>query len=155
MVVVGGGPVGLATALDLGLKGVPVLVLDDQEGVGEGSRAICFAKRTLEICARLGAARPMLDKGVQWNKGKVFRDDRLLYEFNLLPEGGHEFPPSSTCSSPTSRNSCMTASWRPSRKVPPSKFAAATRWRRWSRTAEVPASTSPLRTAPINLKQIG
>ncbi len=92
VIVVGGGPVGLATALDLGLKGVQVLVLDDQEGVGEGSRAICFAKRTLEICARLGAARPMLDKGVQWNKGKVFRDDRLLYEFNLLPEGGHEFP---------------------------------------------------------------
>lgn len=92
VIVVGGGPVGLATALDLGLKGVQVLVLDDQEGVGEGSRAICFAKRTLEICARLDAARPMLDKGVQWNKGKVFRDDRLLYEFNLLPEGGHEFP---------------------------------------------------------------
>lgn len=92
VIIVGGGPVGLATALDLGLQGVPVLVLDDQEGVGEGSRAICFAKRTLEICARLGAAKPMLDKGVQWNKGKVFRDDRLLYEFNLLPEGGHEFP---------------------------------------------------------------
>jgi 3-(3-hydroxy-phenyl)propionate hydroxylase len=92
VVVVGGGPVGLATALDLGRRGVPVLLLDDHEGAGLGSRALCFAKRTLEICDRLGAAGPMLAKGVQWNLGKVFHDDRLLYEFNLLPEGGHAMP---------------------------------------------------------------
>jgi 3-(3-hydroxy-phenyl)propionate hydroxylase len=91
-VVVGGGPVGLAMALDLGRRGVPVVLLDDHEGAGLGSRALCFAKRTLEICDRLGAAKPMLEKGVQWNLGKVFHDDRLLYEFNLLPEGGHAFP---------------------------------------------------------------
>ncbi len=91
-IVVGGGPIGLATALDLGRRGVPVVLLDDHEGAGLGSRALCFAKRTLEICDRLGAAAPMLDKGVQWNLGKVFHDDRLLYEFNLLPEGGHAMP---------------------------------------------------------------
>lgn len=92
VVVIGGGPVGLATALDLGRRGVPVVLLDDHEGTGQGSKAICFAKRTLEICDRLGAADPMLAKGVQWNVGKVFHDDRLLYEFNLLPESGHAFP---------------------------------------------------------------
>ncbi len=92
VVIVGGGPVGLAMALDLGRRGVPVLLLDDHEGAGLGSRALCFAKRTLEICDRLGAAGSMLEKGVQWNVGKVFHDDRLLYEFNLLPEGGHAFP---------------------------------------------------------------
>ncbi|MEK6215896.1 MAG: FAD-dependent oxidoreductase, partial [Boseongicola sp.] len=54
VVIVGGGPIGMATALDLGRKGTPVLVLDDHEGVGQGSRAICFAKRTLEIADRLG-----------------------------------------------------------------------------------------------------
>jgi 3-(3-hydroxy-phenyl)propionate hydroxylase len=79
-------------ALDLGLKGVPVLVLDDHEGAGLGSRAICFSKRTLEICDRLGAAEAMLAKGVLWHVGKVFHDDRLLYEFNLQPESGHAFP---------------------------------------------------------------
>ncbi len=92
VIVVGGGPVGLAAALDLGLRGVPVLVLDDHEGVGLGSRAICFSKRTLEICDRLGASKSMLEKGVQWNVGKVFHDDRQLYEFNLQPEAGHAFP---------------------------------------------------------------
>ncbi|MCC5964513.1 MAG: FAD-dependent oxidoreductase [Natronohydrobacter sp.] len=92
IVVVGGGPIGLATALDLGRRGMPVVLLDDHEGAGLGSRALCFSKRTLEICDRLGAAAPMLEKGVLWNVGKVFHDDRLLYEFNLLPEDGHAFP---------------------------------------------------------------
>ncbi|ETX14026.1 FAD-dependent oxidoreductase [Roseivivax halodurans JCM 10272] len=92
VVVVGGGPVGIAAALDLGLQGIPVLLLDDHEGVGQGSRAICFAKRTLEICDRWGTGAPMLEKGVVWNLGKVFHADRKVFEFNLLPEEGHKFP---------------------------------------------------------------
>ncbi len=92
VVVMGGGPIGMALALDLGLHDIPVLVLDDHEGIGKGSRAICFAKRTLEIADRLGCGREMLDKGIVWNIGKVFHDDRQIFEFNLQPEDGHEFP---------------------------------------------------------------
>ncbi|WP_136442136.1 FAD-dependent oxidoreductase [Pacificoceanicola onchidii] len=92
VVVMGGGPIGIATALDLGLQGIPVVVLDDHEGIGQGSRAICFAKRCLEIADRYGAGEAMLGKGVVWNLGKVFHDDRKVYEFNLLPEDGHKFP---------------------------------------------------------------
>lgn len=92
VVIVGGGPVGLALALDLGQKNTPVLLLDDHEGAGKGSRAICFAKRTLEISDRLGASDKMLEKGVVWNVGKVFHGDDQLFEFNLLPEDGHKNP---------------------------------------------------------------
>jgi 3-(3-hydroxy-phenyl)propionate hydroxylase len=92
VVVIGAGPIGIATALDLGLQGIPVVVLDDHEGIGQGSRAICFSKRTLEIADRYGCAQAMLDKGVVWNVGKVFHDDRKVFEFNLLPEDGHKFP---------------------------------------------------------------
>ncbi|MGC1505384.1 MAG: FAD-dependent oxidoreductase [Sulfitobacter sp.] len=92
VVIIGGGPIGLATALDLGRQGIPSLVLDDHEGIGMGSRAICFAKRTLEIAGRYGCSAPMLDKGIVWNVGKVFQDDRQVYEFNLLPETGHRNP---------------------------------------------------------------
>lgn len=92
VVVMGGGPIGIATALDLGLQGIPVLVLDDHEGVGMGSRAICFAKRCLEIADRYGCGEPMLDKGVVWNLGKVFNKDDKVFEFNLLPEEGHKYP---------------------------------------------------------------
>jgi len=92
VVIVGGGPIGMATALDLGRKGTPVLVLDDHEGVGQGSRAICFAKRTLEIADRLGAGQRMRDKGVVWNVGKVFHGEDRVFEFNLQPEDGHKNP---------------------------------------------------------------
>ncbi len=92
VVVVGGGPVGLGFALDLGQRGTPVLVLNDHEGPGLGSKAICFAKRTLDIAHRLGAGVSMVDKGVVWNVGKVFYGDGKLFEFNLLPEDGHRHP---------------------------------------------------------------
>ena len=92
VVIVGGGPVGLALALDLGKKGTPALVLDDHDGAGQGSRAICFAKRTLDIANRLGASGPMLDKGVVWNVGKVFHGEGKLFDFNLSPEEGHRNP---------------------------------------------------------------
>ena len=92
VVIVGGGPIGMAMALDLGLKGVEAVVLDDHDGVGVGSRAICFAKRTLEIADRLGCADPMVEKGVVWNLGKVYREERQIYDFNLLPEDGHKRP---------------------------------------------------------------
>ncbi len=92
VLIVGAGPVGLTLAIDLALRGVKAVVLDDSDRIGEGSRAICFAKRTLEIFDRLGVAAPMLEKGVRWSVGKVFRGDALLYRFDLLPEEGHKMP---------------------------------------------------------------
>ncbi len=92
VVVVGAGMVGLTLALDLARRGVKVVVLDDDDTVSEGSRAICLAKRTLEIFDRLGLGPRLLAKGVTWNVGKVFFQDRLIYSFNLQPEEGHEYP---------------------------------------------------------------
>ena len=92
VVVIGGGPIGLSIAIDLGQRGIPVVLLDDSDRIGDGSRAICFAKRTLEIFDRLGAAAPMLAKGVEWQRGRVFHKERELYSFDLLPEPGHKMP---------------------------------------------------------------
>jgi len=92
VIVVGAGPIGLGAAIDLAQQGVEVLVLDDNDKVSFGSRAVCYAKRPLEILDRLGCGQPMVDKGVEWNIGKVFFDDRQVYDFNLLPEEGHQRP---------------------------------------------------------------
>ncbi len=92
VVVVGAGPIGLGMAIDLAQMGVEVLVIDDNDKVSFGSRAVCYAKRPLEILDRLGCGLPMVEKGVEWNLGKVFFDTRQVYEFNLLPEDGHKFP---------------------------------------------------------------
>ena len=67
-------------------------MLDDNDKVSIGSRAICFSKRTLEIADRLGFGQALIDKGVQWNLGKVFFEDRKVYEFNLQAEDGHRRP---------------------------------------------------------------
>lgn len=92
IVVVGAGPVGLTLAIDLAQRGQRVLVLDNDHRLSIGSRALCFAKRTLEVWDRLGVGQPMVDKGVSWNVGKVFFHDEQVYQFDLLPEEGHERP---------------------------------------------------------------
>lgn len=92
VVVVGAGPVGLTTALDLARKGTPVVVLDEEDTVSIGSRAVCYAKRALEVWDRLGSASQMIDKGVVWKIGKVFHGSEQVYQFDLLPEPDHKIP---------------------------------------------------------------
>ncbi len=92
VIIVGAGLVGLTVAVDLATRGIASVVLDDNDTVSYGSRAICFSKRTLEIYDRLGIGERLRDKGITWNLGKVFLKDRQLFEFNLLPEGGEENP---------------------------------------------------------------
>ncbi|MCZ7642707.1 MAG: FAD-dependent oxidoreductase [Pseudorhodoplanes sp.] len=92
VVVVGAGPVGLTAAIDLALRGVPVVLLDDANRIGEGSRGICYAKRTLEILDRLGVGSDLVRQGVTWKLGKVYLGDDLVYAFDLLPEDGHKMP---------------------------------------------------------------
>jgi 3-(3-hydroxy-phenyl)propionate hydroxylase len=92
VVVVGAGPVGLSLAIDLAQRGQSVVLLDDADRIGEGSRAICFSKRSLEFWDRLGIGQRMVDKGVVWSVGKIFHGDSQLYQFNLLPEEGHKRP---------------------------------------------------------------
>ena len=73
-------------------RACPSSLLDDDNRLSTGSRAICFAKRTLEIFDRLGCGQRMVDKGVTWNLGKVFFRDEPVYGFDLLPEAGHRRP---------------------------------------------------------------
>ena len=94
IVIVGAGPVGLTLALDLAQRGHDVLVLNRLAFIAAGSKAICFAKRSLEIWDRLGVARAMIDKGVVWNVGRVFWGDRPepIYQFDLLPDKCQRLP---------------------------------------------------------------
>ena len=92
VVIVGAGPVGLACAIDLAQHGVDFIIIDDNNTVSAGSRAICWAKRTLEIFDRLGCGDAVCNRGVSWRVGKVFFRDTLAYQFDLLPEPGHKRP---------------------------------------------------------------
>lgn len=92
VVIVGAGPVGLSLAIDLAQRGQAVVLLDDADRIGEGSRAICFSKRSLEVWDRLGVGSRMVEKGLVWQVGKVFRRGEMVYRFDLLPETGHKMP---------------------------------------------------------------
>src|SRR3954464_451706 len=72
VVVVGAGPVGLSLAIDLAQRSQRVVLLDDADKIGDGSRAICFSKRSLEVWDRLGVGTRMVEKGVVWKTGKIF-----------------------------------------------------------------------------------
>ncbi|MDO8771393.1 MAG: FAD-dependent oxidoreductase [Burkholderiaceae bacterium] len=92
VVIVGAGPVGLATAIDLAQSGMPVVLLDDDNTVSVGSRGVCYAKRTLEVLDRLGVGGSCVDKGVSWNVGRTFFREEEVYNFNLRPEDDHKRP---------------------------------------------------------------
>ncbi|MGB8623442.1 MAG: FAD-dependent monooxygenase, partial [Paracoccaceae bacterium] len=92
VVIVGAGPIGLAMAIELANHGVPSVVLDDNDVVSTGSRAICWSKRSLEIFDRLGIGKQALDKGVTWKVGRTYHRDQEVFSFDLLPEEGHKMP---------------------------------------------------------------
>src|SRR5262245_9469044 len=94
VIIAGAGPVGLSAALDLASRGVRSVVLEKRNTLSDGSRAICWAKRTLEILDRLGTAERMLAKGVTWNVGHVHvgAASEPIYSFDLLDDKAQQFP---------------------------------------------------------------
>jgi 3-(3-hydroxy-phenyl)propionate hydroxylase len=90
--VVGAGPIGLATLIDLRLHGIEAVLLDEDDTVSVGSRGLCYAKRTLEILDRLGVGDRVVGKGVTWNVGRTFLREREVYRFDLLPTPDHKRP---------------------------------------------------------------
>lgn len=92
VVIVGAGPVGLALAIDLAQEGVASVVLDDNNVVSVGSRAICWSKRSLEILDRLGVGAACVEKGVVWKVGRTLHREEEVWTFDLQPDPGHKMP---------------------------------------------------------------
>src|SRR5262249_43221387 len=56
VLIVGGGPVGLALAADLGWRGTPCLVVEQGEGPADHPRATAINARSMEFMRRWGVA---------------------------------------------------------------------------------------------------
>ena len=96
VVIAGGGLAGLTLACDLALRGIAVVVLDEDDTVGvrgASSRGICYAQKSLEIFDRLGVYERIREKGITWSVGRTFSGADEIYSFNLKDESLSEQPP--------------------------------------------------------------
>lgn len=93
VLIAGGGPVGLSTALGLALRGVRSVIVEADDSVCEGSRAACISRRSLEILERLGVARAFLAKGLPWTTGRSYYREREVLVFSMPHDDAQKFPP--------------------------------------------------------------
>ncbi|MFY1705216.1 FAD-dependent oxidoreductase [Micromonospora sp. WMMA1923] len=87
VLVVGAGPVGLATALTLARHGVEVTLVDQAERSPLTSRAAVVHAYTLEELDRIGAAAPLVARGLRAPRFTIRERDRTLFttRFDNLP----------------------------------------------------------------------
>ncbi|MGZ6213981.1 MAG: FAD-dependent monooxygenase [Candidatus Limnocylindria bacterium] len=92
--VVGAGPVGMTLAGRLAQMGVRVILLEQHPRLtGEGSKALCMQRETLEIWTRLGIGEAVARRGVQWNVGRTYFRGRELFQVRLPSSSNDHFPP--------------------------------------------------------------
>ncbi|MGY1622862.1 FAD-dependent monooxygenase [Geodermatophilus sp. SYSU D00965] len=93
VVVVGAGPVGMAVALGLARRGVPVTVLEAATQVSFGSRAICISRHSLEVADRLGVGEELARRALAWEGGRSFHRDVEVLHFRMPNEPHAVRPP--------------------------------------------------------------
>lgn len=91
--IVGAGPIGLVTALDLARFGVPSVIFEQEQQVSHGSRAIVLTRRSMEILQQLALHEPFLGKGLQWSDGRSFFRGREVYRMVMPHDPDDRFLP--------------------------------------------------------------
>lgn len=93
VMIAGGGPVGLALSLALARHGVASVVIEADDTVCKGSRAICLSRRSLEILDRLGALEGFVAKGLGWTTGRSFYRESEVLRFDMPHRPDDRFLP--------------------------------------------------------------
>ncbi len=114
VVIVGSGPAAMVTALELARHGVASVVCTAELQFSQGSRAIVFTRRSMEILQQVGVADRMTANGLPWRLGnsfyrgqRVFRmeaphdpDDRFFPMLNIQQQYMEEYLHDACAASP-------------------------------------------------------
>lgn len=93
VVIVGAGPIGMLTAIELARFGVRSILLESELQVSHGSRAIVLTRRSMEILQHAGVAGPFLKKGLQWSQGRSFFRGKEVYRMVMPHDADDRFLP--------------------------------------------------------------
>jgi 2-polyprenyl-6-methoxyphenol hydroxylase-like FAD-dependent oxidoreductase len=86
VLIVGGGPIGLALAADLGRRGVTALLVEQNENKLGPAKMLEVSVRTMEFCRQLGIADKVRDWGFpsDWPLDSAFVTDLAGYEIGRV-----------------------------------------------------------------------
>ena len=93
VVIAGAGPIGLVTALALAQHGVQSVVLEAERQVSEGSRAIAFTRRSMEILQQVGVAQRITENGLPWHCGNSFYRGQRVFRMENPHDPDDRFSP--------------------------------------------------------------
>jgi 3-(3-hydroxy-phenyl)propionate hydroxylase len=93
VVVVGAGPIGLVLALDLAQRGLRCVLLEAEQQVSEGSRAIVFTRRSMEILQQVGVADAITARGLPWRFGTSHYRGRPVFRMEAPHDEHDRFQP--------------------------------------------------------------
>ena len=93
VVIVGAGPIGMMTALNLAQHGIPSVVLEADNQVSHGSRAIVFTRRSMEILQQVGVTARILEKALPWSRGNSFYRGQCVFRMEAPDTPDSRFRP--------------------------------------------------------------
>ncbi len=93
VVIAGSGPAGMVTALELARHGVPSVVLTAELQFSQGSRAIVFTRRSMEILQQVGTADRMTANGLPWRFGNSFYRGQRVFRMEAPHDPDDRFFP--------------------------------------------------------------
>ena len=93
VVIAGSGPAGMVAALELARLGVSSVVLTSELQVSQGSRAIVFTRRSMEILQQVGVAGRMTENGLPWRFGNSYYGGQRVFRMEAPHDADDRFFP--------------------------------------------------------------
>jgi 3-(3-hydroxy-phenyl)propionate hydroxylase len=93
VVIAGAGPAGMVAALELARHGVPSVIVTSELQVSQGSRAIVFTRRSMEILQQVGTAQRMTEHGLPWRFGNSIYQGQTVFRMEAPHDADDRFFP--------------------------------------------------------------